>query len=295
MATEDRSGVAASRSARVTRPTGTVTFLFTDIEGSTRLLEQLRGRYAEVLADHRGIMRDAFEEWHGHEIDTQGDSFFVAFARASDALRCAIDAQRAITAWNWPDDLDVRVRMGIHTGEPVVAAVGYVGMDVHRAARIASTGHGGQILMSGTTHDLVADELPADIRLQDLGTHSLKDIKTEIRLFQVTAAGLSDRFRAADHRRRANPNRPRAIRPTAGWRHSRNPMPRSSSDASRRSTSWSTVSFTRDSWQSSAHLGAARVRSFAPGSCLTLAGEAALASSAAQPHRTPIRGSCRGG
>ena len=119
-------------------------------------------------------MRDAFEEWHGHEIDTQGDSFFVAFTRASDALRCAIDAQRSLAKWQWPDDEDVRVRMGINTGEPVVSAVGYVGMDVHRAARIASTGHGGQILMSGTTHDLVADELPADIDLRDLGTHSAR-------------------------------------------------------------------------------------------------------------------------
>ena len=194
MATAGRGGATASQSERVTRPTGTVTFLFTDIEGSTRLLEQLRGRYAEVLADHRSIMRDAFAEWHGHEIDTQGDSFFVAFARASDALRCAIDAQRALAAWHWPDDLQVRVRMGIHTGEPVVAAVGYVGMDVHRAARIASTGHGGQILMSGTTHDLVADELPPEISLQDLGAHNLKDIKTEIRLYQVTAEGLSTDF-----------------------------------------------------------------------------------------------------
>ncbi|MEO8625257.1 MAG: adenylate/guanylate cyclase domain-containing protein [Candidatus Limnocylindrales bacterium] len=175
-------------------PSGTVTFLFTDIEGSTRLLERLRGRYGEVLAEQRRIMREAFAAWRGHEIDTQGDSFFTAFSTASDALRCAIDAQRALGAWRWPAEADVRVRMGIHTGEPVAAASGFVGMDVHRAARIAAAGHGGQIVVSGTTHDLVADDLPPGIELVDLGSHRLKDLRTETRLYQVSGEGLRAEF-----------------------------------------------------------------------------------------------------
>ncbi len=185
---------ATAASTETSAPSGTVTFLFTDIEGSTRLLERLRGRYAEVLAEQRRILRESFSLWRGHEIDTQGDSFFTAFTRAGDALRCAIEAQRSLAAWRWPGEADVRVRMGIHTGEPVVAASGYVGMDVHRAARIAAAGHGGQILLSGTTHDLVADDLPAQIELLDLGSHRLKDLRAETRLYQVSGEGLRADF-----------------------------------------------------------------------------------------------------
>src|SRR5688572_28072972 len=129
-------------------PSGTVTFLFTDIEGSTCLLQQLREHYAAVLADQRALLRAAFERWNGHEIDTQGDSFFVAFARAREAVQCAIDAQRALAGHAWPADVPVRVRMGLHTGEPQVSAGGYTGLDIHRAARIAAAGHGGQVLLS---------------------------------------------------------------------------------------------------------------------------------------------------
>ena len=175
-------------------PTGTVTFLFTDIEGSTRLLERLHARYADVLADQRNILRASFERWHGHEIDTQGDSFFVAFTRAAEAIRCAIDAQAELAAWSWPDGAEVRVRMGIHTGEPIVATTGYVGMDVHRAARIAAAGHGGQTLLSSTTRDLVADDLPSRVELRDLGSHRLKDLRTDVHLYQLTAAGLAADF-----------------------------------------------------------------------------------------------------
>ena len=195
MATEGPSmTVATEVSQPSATPRGTVTFLFTDIEGSTRLLERLRGRYAEVLAEQRRILREAFALWHGHEIDTQGNSFFTAFTRAGEALRCAIDAQRALGAWRWPAEADVRVRMGIHTGEPLVGTTGYVGMDVHRAARIAAAGHGGQILLSGTTHDLVADDLPSDIELRDLGSHRLKDLRAETRLYQVGGEGLRAEF-----------------------------------------------------------------------------------------------------
>jgi class 3 adenylate cyclase len=124
-------------------PTGTVTFLFTDIEGSTRLLLDLGDAYADALAEHRRALRDAFERHGGVEVDTQGDAFFVAFARATDALAAANDAQRAL------GDGPIRVRMGVHTGEPLVTQEGYVGLDVHRAARIAAVGHGGQVPSSG--------------------------------------------------------------------------------------------------------------------------------------------------
>src|SRR5437764_7988847 len=134
-------------------PTGTVTFLFTDIEGSTRLLHKLGDAYADALAEHRRVLRDAFERHGGVEVDTQGDAFFVAFSRASDALAAAEEAQSGLAG-------PIRVRMGVHTGEPLVTAEGYVGIDVHRAARIAAVGHGGQVLVSQSTRDLVgADSL----------------------------------------------------------------------------------------------------------------------------------------
>src|SRR5262245_49624757 len=123
-------------------PQGTVTFLLTDVEGSTRLLHELGDGYADVLAEHRRVLREAFARHGGVEVDTQGDAFFVAFARASDALAAAADARAALA------DGPIRVRMGLHTGEPVVTDEGYVGMDVHRAARVAAAGHGGQILVS---------------------------------------------------------------------------------------------------------------------------------------------------
>jgi predicted ATPase/class 3 adenylate cyclase len=154
-------------------PTGTVTFLFTDIEGSTRLLRELGDGYAEVLAEHRRALRDAWRRHEGLEVDTQGDAFFVAFARASDAVAAAADAQLALA------DGPVRVRMGLHTGEPLRADEGYVGFDVHRAARIAAAGHGGQVLLSQATADL------AGVDVRDLGLHRLKDLSAPERLFQL--------------------------------------------------------------------------------------------------------------
>jgi predicted ATPase/class 3 adenylate cyclase len=155
-------------------PRGTVTFLFTDIEGSTRLLHEQGDRYAELLSEHRRVLRDAFARHGGVEVDTQGDAFFVAFARASDALAAASDGQAALR------DGPIKVRMGLHTGEPVVTDEGYVGIDVHRAARIAAAGHGGQVLLSQATRDLVAGEL-----VRDLGDHRLKDLSAPERLFQL--------------------------------------------------------------------------------------------------------------
>src|SRR2546421_12598263 len=125
-------------------PTGTVTLLFTDIEGSTRLLQQLGNRYERVLTECPQLLRAAFHQWNGHEVNTQGDAFFVAFARATDALAAAVDAQRALARHAWPDEVSVRVRMGLHTGEPTLSAENYVGLDVHRTARIMSAGHGVQ-------------------------------------------------------------------------------------------------------------------------------------------------------
>ena len=159
-------------------PTGTVTFLFTDIEGSTRLLQELGERYAEVLAEHRRILRDAFTQHGGVEVDTQGDAFFVAFARAGDAVAAASDAQDALA--HGP----VRVRIGIHTGEPVVSEEGYIGVDVHRAARIMGAGHGGQVLLSKATRELLEDTLT----LADLGEHRLKDFDEPVWLYQVGEA-----------------------------------------------------------------------------------------------------------
>ncbi len=175
-------------------PTGTVTLLFTDIEGSTQLLQQLGSRYVEVLSECRALLRAAFEQWDGYEVDTQGDAFFVAFAHVTDAIAAAVHAQRALFIHQWPEGVNVRVRMGLHTGEPELMAEGYVGIDVHRAARIMSAGHGGQVLLSQTTRDLVAHDLPEDVSLRDLGEHSLKDIKGVSHLFQLVIADLPDKF-----------------------------------------------------------------------------------------------------
>jgi predicted ATPase/class 3 adenylate cyclase len=160
--------------ADVSLPRGTVTFLFTDIEGSTRLLQELGAEYANVLADHRRTLREEFARHGGVEVGTEGDSFFVAFARASDALAAAAAAREALAGG------PIRVRMGLHTGEPTVTDEGYVGLDVHRAARIAAAGHGGQVLVSQATRDLAGAG-----RLRDLGVHRLKDLAAPERLYQL--------------------------------------------------------------------------------------------------------------
>jgi class 3 adenylate cyclase len=175
-------------------PTGTVTFLFTDIEGSTRLLQQLGDRYADVLATHHRLLRTAIQEARGQVVDTQGDAVFAAFPRAGDALLAAIAAQRAVRAHPWPEGIAPKVRIGLHTGEPVTGETGYVGMDVHRAARIAAAGHGGQILVSEVTHGLVARDLLEGVSLRDLGEHRLKDLAHPHRLFQVIVGGLCADF-----------------------------------------------------------------------------------------------------
>ena len=160
-------------------PGGTVTFLFTDVEGSTRLLQELGDDYAQVVADHRRLLREVFQKREGREVDTQGDAFFYSFTRARDAVQAAVEGQRALAGHAWPQGAAVRVRMGLHTGEPTVGDEGDVGLDVVRAARICSAGHGGQILLSETTRALVGNELPDGVSVRDLGRQNLKDIQHE--------------------------------------------------------------------------------------------------------------------
>ena len=178
----------------VDRPSGTVTFLLSDIEGSTRLLSEIGDqRYRTVLDDHRRLMRTCFAEASGFEVDTQGDAFFVAFHRAEDAVRAAVAAQRALGAHEWPDGRAVRVRMGIHTAEATPTDEGYVGLGLHHGARICAAGHGGQMLASAATAAILGEaDLP--FGLVDLGIHRLKDIGQAEHLFQITADGLPDRF-----------------------------------------------------------------------------------------------------
>ena len=173
-----------------TLPTGTVTFLFTDIEGSTRLLQRLGDAYAGALGDHQALLRAAFTAHGGVEVDTQGDAFFVAFATATAAVQSAAAATRALAEHVWPKGANLRVRMGIHTGTPQLIGDHYVGMDVHRAARIAAAGHGGQVLLSQTTRPLVEEMLPDSVTLRDLGAHRLKDLQQPERLVQLVIAGL---------------------------------------------------------------------------------------------------------
>jgi predicted ATPase/class 3 adenylate cyclase len=174
-------------------PTGTVTFLFTDMEGSTRLLGQLGERFSDVLEQHNRLLRDAFEEAGGTVVRTEGDAFFVAFLSARAALVGAVAGQRAMADHPWPEDGVLRVRMGMHTGEGILGGDDYVGLDVHRAARIGAAGHGGQILLSAATAALVDHDLPEGVALQDLGVHKLKDLEPE-RVFQATVEGLRSEF-----------------------------------------------------------------------------------------------------
>lgn len=175
-------------------PTGTVTFLFTDIEGSTRLLQRLEDEYSSILTEHQRLLRAAWTAHNGYEVDTQGDAFFVAFPSAPQAVAAAAEATQALAIYPWPDGMTLRVRMGLHTGTPHLVGENYVGLDVHRAARIASAGHGGQILLSQTTVDLARDSLPAGATLRDLGEHRLKDLLRPEPMYQLVLPGLPDAF-----------------------------------------------------------------------------------------------------
>jgi class 3 adenylate cyclase len=186
---------------------GTVTFAFTDIEGSTRLLQELGDdAFGSLSRDHRRIVRETFGDAGGSEIDTQGDAFFFSFPRARDAVNAAVAAQRALRDHDWPDGREVRVRMGLHTGEPHVGDEGYLGIDVVRAARIASAGAGGQILISETTRALLGNVLPDGVSVLDLGERQLKDIQHE-HIYEVAVDGRATGYKASS--KPATPRRTR--------------------------------------------------------------------------------------
>jgi predicted ATPase/class 3 adenylate cyclase len=176
-------------------PTGTVTFLFTDIEGSTKLVQALGDGYSSVLAQHCSILRSAIAENGGTEVGTEGDSFFAVFPSAPSALAATVAAQRALARGPWPAGTSVRVRMGLHTGQGTLGGDNYIGLDVHRAARIAAAGHGGQVVLSETVRAALAT-LPAQTSLRDLGAHRLKDLATPEHLYQLDVDGLPTEFPA---------------------------------------------------------------------------------------------------
>jgi DNA-binding NarL/FixJ family response regulator/class 3 adenylate cyclase len=178
--------------------TATVTFLFSDVEGSTALLRSLRDGYTAVMGEHERLLREAWGECGGRELDADGDSFFVAFPRPRQAVEAAVAAQRAVAAHSWPEGVDLRVRIGIHTGEASLAGDQYVGLAVHRAARICDAGHGGQILISETTRSLLEDEEEelGEIELRDLGPQRLKDFDRPVRIHQLTPSDLAGDFPA---------------------------------------------------------------------------------------------------
>ena len=173
----------------------TLTFLFTDIESSTALLRRLgEGVYAQALADHHSLIRSGLAAHDGEEVGTHGDAFFAVFSSPSSCVAAAVDMQQALEAHGWPEGEQVRVRMGVHTGEAAQTDTGLVGLDVHRAARVAAIAYGGQVLLSETAAAMVRDSLPASTALRDLGTHRLKDLGRPEQIFQLDAAGLQAEF-----------------------------------------------------------------------------------------------------
>ena len=197
-------------------PRGTVTFVFTDIEDSTALLKRLGDEYAAVLSGHRTIVRDAFTASGGIEMDTQGDAFFFVFSRARDAVTAAIDAQRAHVAATWPDGAAVRVRIGLHTGEPAIHEEGYVGLDVVRAARICTVGRGGQILLSETTRALLGSGLPEGVSVFPLGQRHLRGIDEPERVYEIA---IDDLEPGTAEPRKSEPAEPLAPSTPTGREH----------------------------------------------------------------------------
>lgn len=171
-------------------PTGTITFLFTDVEGSTRLLQTLGKEYPRLLEEHARLIRSVVEESGGHVVGTEGDSFFVVFSSAPAGVSAIAEIQKGLAKLALP----LRVRAGLHTGEGRLGGDDYVGLDVHRAARIAEVGHGGQVLLSRTTRDLVENDLPPETSLRDPGEHRLKDLSRPEHLYQLDIPGLPIAF-----------------------------------------------------------------------------------------------------
>jgi predicted ATPase/class 3 adenylate cyclase len=197
-------------------PSGTVTFLFTDIEGSTRLLTALGDRYPAVLDRHEKILESAIAAHGGMPVETRGDAYFAVFPSAVDAIAAAADGQRHLADADWPEGKAVRVRMGLHTGEAQPGGTGYVGIDVYRAARIAAAGHGGQVLLSDATRGLVEQALPLGVTLRELGDHRLKDLPAPERLWQLDIEGLPAEFPALLSLDQRPNNLPLSITPLIG-------------------------------------------------------------------------------
>ena len=166
-------------------PAGTVTLVFTDIEKSTHILQALGEGYEAVLMEQQELVRSTLAQYGGHEVDTAGDGFFLVFPQARDAVAFAVDVQKVVLTHPWPDRAPLRIRIGMHTGTPALVHGQYVGLDVHRAARISSAGHGGQILLSAATRDLIAADMPDGVTLRDLGMHRLKDLQAWEHIFQI--------------------------------------------------------------------------------------------------------------
>ena len=197
------SGTQASTPESADRKANLLAFLFTDIEGSTRLAQKLGDAYEQVLDRHREILRDAFSRHGGSEVGTEGDSFFVVFSSPLEALKAASLAQHGLGVEPWQSGAELRVRMGLHVGEAQYRDGDYVGVEVHRAARVAAAAHGGQILLSEAAAAVIGDRIPKELGLRDLGRHGLKDFDSPARLFQVTGAKLASDFppiRTAGHK-----------------------------------------------------------------------------------------------
>ena len=189
-----RGQVEAQTSEARTLPTGHVTFLLTDIEGSTELLQRLGDRYAALLADVRAIIRSAVHRGGGREVDARADEFFAVFERAPAALDTALAVERTVRGRTWPEGVEVRLRTGVHSGRPTLTDTGYVGLAVHTVARICAAAHGGQILLSTTARDSVGRARPTGTRLRSLGAQRLRGLRERQVLFQVDAAGMPARF-----------------------------------------------------------------------------------------------------
>ena len=189
-----RGQVEARASELSTLPTGSVTFLLTDIEGSTALLRRLGDRYAALLADVRAAIRGALHRTGGREVDARADEFFAVFERAGSALEAALAIERAMRGRAWPARVDVKVRAGLHTGRPALTDAGYVGLPVHTVARICSAAHGGQILLSAATRQAVGQSPPKGVKFRSVGSHRLRGLRQPVALFQVEAPGLEARF-----------------------------------------------------------------------------------------------------